>query len=80
MDQHSAAGREQEKELARLIAQPYKLVGGGVPLRVYLLAEDGAAGQAVLLFSAHHAIRRAAWARCRALSCKGGMAHIMHLV
>ena len=51
------AGREREEELARLIAQPFKLVGGGVPLRVYLLAEDGAAGVAVLLFSAHHAIR-----------------------
>lgn len=51
------AGREREEELARLIAQPFKLVGGGVPLRVYLLAEDGAAGRAVLLFSAHHAIR-----------------------
>ena len=50
-------GRECEEELARLIAQPFKLVGGGVPLRVYLLAEDGAAGRAVLLFSAHHAIR-----------------------
>ena len=51
------AGREREEELARLIAQPFKLVGGGVPLRVYLLAEEGASGQAVLLFSAHHAIR-----------------------
>ena len=51
------ADRKCEEELARLIAQPFKLVGGGVPLRVYLLAEDGAAGRAVLLFSAHHAIR-----------------------
>lgn len=54
------AAREREEELARLIAQPFKLVGGSVPLRVYLLANDGAAGQAVLLFSAHHAIRHAA--------------------
>jgi len=46
--------RALQAELARLIAQPYALIGGGVPLRIYLLA----AGEArVLLLSAHHAIR-----------------------
>ena len=65
------AGRERDEELARLIAQPFKLVGGGVPLRVYLLAEDGAGGRAVLLFSAHHAIRCASLkSRCWALLLK----------
>jgi len=41
--------RALQAELARLIAQPYALIGGGVPLRIYLLA----AGEArVLLLSA----------------------------
>ena len=48
------AGSALQAELARLVAQPYALVGGGVPLRIYLLAGQGAR---VLLLSAHHAIR-----------------------
>lgn len=45
-------------ELWRLAAEPYVLVGGGVPLRIYLLAEPTSADR-VLLLCAHHAIRRA---------------------
>ena len=48
------AGPAVEAELARLIAQPFALVGGGVPLRIYLLSGRDAR---VLLLTAHHAIR-----------------------
>lgn len=51
-----AARDARDAELARLAAGPFALVGGGVPLRVYLLTEEGVRGR-VLLLSAHHAIR-----------------------
>ena len=51
-----AEPQARDAELALLIAEPFALVGGGVPLRIYLLTEEGAQGR-VLLLSAHHAIR-----------------------
>ena len=50
----------RDAELALLIAEPFALVGGGVPLRIYLLNEEAAQGR-VLLLSAHHAIRWGIW-------------------